>query len=612
MLRQAGESMTATEVTMNSRRNVVPRIPVQIALCATLLLSSACSTQRAAISDKLGGLIPKSVALPQNDQTFKSRFYGGAGMGQSRLDPDLSQVGFTLQNGNKIGTELKLGYDMHNLFSVELDTAVLGAAELEATAEVEYTSFSVSGLVYGLTGAANRSRREKLSAFARLGYGYSSVASNVEVLDGRDLSGPILGLGVEYGFRSGLGLRLEAKRFHDEATMAGLSAIYRFGDPRRLLPSVLARNGSDIKATDRDYSYTEPHDGDWGSPKLGAAVAGGNYGSTPKRIKRVVVASANDLDGDGIDNGSDECANTPAGTSVDSEGCGLFDGVLEGVTFANGSSRLDRTAKKILDRLVIRLLAFPEVVVGVRAHTDSKGPEYINQSVSETRARAVVAYLSRAGVSKRQLKPMGVGESQPRETNETEEGRLMNRRIELVTLPDRDIAPTHVTVLATARNKGKKSAQKSEIAAISEAGDAAPVLAAALPQSDVPAFPAQPEEATAHELSGVIEGVAFKTGTETLLPESEPALDAVAGLLRTHASARVVIMAHTDDQGPAEANLTLSAKQAARVAKYLESKGISADRMEVEGYGESLPVAQNVTERDRASNRRIELRVLTN
>ena len=170
-----------------------------LTLVVSSLALSACASQRAQILDGFGkvGSTTKQFVPKKGNETFTSRWYAGAALGSSRLDPDLSATGFSVQNGNSAATQFKAGYDLNNRFSFEFDSSVLGAAELEATAEVEYTSFSASGLIYGLTGSNNRSRRKNWSAFGRFGYGLSSSASNVQGLDGRDLSGLTLGLGVE-------------------------------------------------------------------------------------------------------------------------------------------------------------------------------------------------------------------------------------------------------------------------------------------------------------------------------------------------------------------------------------------------------------------------------
>ena len=69
-------------------------------------------------------------------------------------------------------------------------------------------------------------------------------------------------------------------------------------------------------------------------------------------------------------------------------------------------------------------------------------------------------------------------------------------------------------------------------------------------------------------------------------------------------------MAHTDDQGDAEDNKQLSVQRAESVVSHLVSLGIERTRLEAEGYGELLPLVQNVTADDRTRNRRVEIRVI--
>lgn len=72
----------------------------------------------------------------------------------------------------------------------------------------------------------------------------------------------------------------------------------------------------------------------------------------------------------------------------------------------------------------------------VIGHTDSVGSEAYNQQLSERRAMAVKVYLLERGVGVGQLSSYGKGETQPRDTNETEAGRQLNRRVEILVSPN--------------------------------------------------------------------------------------------------------------------------------------------------------------------------------
>jgi len=83
-------------------------------------------------------------------------------------------------------------------------------------------------------------------------------------------------------------------------------------------------------------------------------------------------------------------------------------------------------------------------------------------------------------------------------------------------------------------------------------------------------------------------------------------IDAVVDLLMQTLSLNVNIIGHTDARGTAEYNQRLSEIRANVVAKYLQSKGVTPNRIQVHGVGEDQPVADNQTEEGRAKNRRVE------
>lgn len=144
-----------------------------------------------------------------------------------------------------------------------------------------------------------------------------------------------------------------------------------------------------------------------------------------------------DRDGDGVYDRMDRCPNTPAGTQVDDRGCEiLFEDeetplVLEGVTFATNSAELTGNSATILDRVAQSLAANPEVRVRVVGHTDNTGSTAYNVQLSQRRAESVRDYLVGQGVAAGQLEAVGVGPQSPIASNDTEEGRARNRRVEL-------------------------------------------------------------------------------------------------------------------------------------------------------------------------------------
>lgn len=167
-----------------------------------------------------------------------------------------------------------------------------------------------------------------------------------------------------------------------------------------------------------------------------------------------------DSDGDGVVDRLDKCPGTPPGTKVDEVGCPIpvppppppdtgcrspkpgepvdFNGcaigdaiILRGVNFNFDKYDLTVNAKVILDQVADALIAAKTIKVEIGGHTDSKGSDAYNAKLSDRRARAVLDYLAARGVDAGRMTSKGYGESQPIDTNETDAGREVNRRVEL-------------------------------------------------------------------------------------------------------------------------------------------------------------------------------------
>ena len=134
-----------------------------------------------------------------------------------------------------------------------------------------------------------------------------------------------------------------------------------------------------------------------------------------------------DEDGDGVPDYLDKCPSTPEGAAVDADGCSEFDRV----NFDFNRSNIKPEFAKILDHWTEIIKANPEIKVDVSGHTDSIGSEEYNMKLSQRRAEAVIAALKKRGVDEFQLQTSAHAFSRPIADNETEEGRAMNRRVEL-------------------------------------------------------------------------------------------------------------------------------------------------------------------------------------
>ena len=79
--------------------------------------------------------------------------------------------------------------------------------------------------------------------------------------------------------------------------------------------------------------------------------------------------------------------------------------------------------------------------------------------------------------------------------------------------------------------------------------------------------------------------------------------------MKENKSYNLSINGHTDNKGDKGKNMILSQKRAEAVKKYLENKGIDPQRLTAQGFGETMPVADNSTAAGRAKNRRVEFKI---
>jgi len=161
--------------------------------------------------------------------------------------------------------------------------------------------------------------------------------------------------------------------------------------------------------------------------------------NTPRGVKVNATGCPLDSDGDGVADDADRCPNTPAGTRVDASGCPIPVAVadtaksivLEGVSFRTGSAALTPSGRTSLLRAVTLIQASPNVRFEIGGHTDNTGSARANTRLSLARATTVKNTLVAAGVDAGRLDVKGYGPSAPRANNRTAAGRGLNRRVEL-------------------------------------------------------------------------------------------------------------------------------------------------------------------------------------
>jgi len=125
----------------------------------------------------------------------------------------------------------------------------------------------------------------------------------------------------------------------------------------------------------------------------------------------------------------------PASAPVDGTVCQqLFSGLLAKgkIRFDSGRATIDPDSAVLLDRLIETALRCPSANIEIAGHTDADGEDGFNQALSEKRAQAVTDFLVKAGLPAERFTAMGYGSTQPVATNDTEEGKAQNRRIDFV------------------------------------------------------------------------------------------------------------------------------------------------------------------------------------
>lgn len=196
----------------------------------------------------------------------------------------------------------------------------------------------------------------------------------------------------------------------------------------------------------------------WNKTQKGAVVgtaAGGAMGAVIGKVSgntalgaiigAAVGGATGAVIGHQMDKQAEEIKKTVPDAKVERVGEGIVVEFSSNVLFGFDKSSLSADAKTNLNKLVTVLDGYPDTDIEVQGHTDSKGSEAYNQTLSEKRATAVSGYLEGKGITASRVTIKGFGETAPKYDNATAEGRTQNRRVEF---------------LITANEKMKAAAEK--------------------------------------------------------------------------------------------------------------------------------------------------------
>jgi outer membrane protein OmpA-like peptidoglycan-associated protein len=256
--------------------------------------------------------------------------------------------------------------------------------------------------------------------------------------------------------------------------------------------------------------------------------------------------------------GCDGVTLDPVVEIIEGEATGLVATIVipASVLFAFDSAELVVDAKDSIEeqRRTVRPELTRAFEVAIIGHTDSTGDPDYNLDLSMRRAQSVAEYLIATGVATDRLRVLGRGEKDPIASNDTQEGRAQNRRVEIVVV-----------------------------------GEARALDAMIFPS--VALFPRRSAELTPE-------------GRALLEKNRSTARD----MLRR--ATYVNVIGHTDDVGDDDYNQELSEQRANTIRNYLIETGADGSKIVALGAGERFPIASNTTDEGRAQNRRVEISVV--
>ncbi|MEZ5687231.1 MAG: OmpA family protein [Caenibius sp.] len=176
-----------------------------------------------------------------------------------------------------------------------------------------------------------------------------------------------------------------------------------------------------------------------GGAAVGYLLGGLIGGKTARIVGAGIGGVAGGVVGYKMDQQIKELKEQTAGSGVDvtetDDGKSILVNLPDGVTFAVDSTTISPNFQTTLDQIAQSLQTYPDSLVDVYGHTDSTGSDAYNQDLSERRAQAVAGYLSMRGVSSARIRSQGFGERYPVASNDTAEGRALNRRVEIKITP---------------------------------------------------------------------------------------------------------------------------------------------------------------------------------
>lgn len=356
------------------------KILLSTALCATMMFA-ANSEYKYEITPMIGG-------------TFTE--------GQLNLERNTANAG------------VALGFNLDDSMFDQVELGLLRSLE-----DVNYTGIRPARADTGITRVfANVIKEYSLSSSTAL---YALVGAGVEFYDDARLNNHDgafgnYGVGIKYKISDAMALKADVRHLIDLGRESNLLYTVGLAIPfgKKAAPAPMPVMKEEPKPMDSDNDGVINADDKCPNSPAGAIV--NNDGCEI------------DTDGDGVVDRLDQCPSTPKGDIVDEAGCSLK--VNLNINFDTNSAVINNSYSSKIKRFADFMKAFPSVKAKIEAHTDSDGSDSYNQNLSEKRAASTVKALEALNVDSGRLNSVGYGELNPKASNETAEGKAMNRRVE--------------------------------------------------------------------------------------------------------------------------------------------------------------------------------------
>ncbi|GAA0803068.1 OmpA family protein [Psychrobacter piscatorii] len=349
---------------------------------------------------------------PNGGVAKESSLYTGAALGIELTPSTQFQVEYGVSDANGEASEDSADAGI-NRFDIE-QTMISGNFLIGTE---EFTGYTDNALKpYVLIGAGqSKIKVENQETYGPAeGSSVGVVEAGTEVSNSKDTIGN-LGLGAMYRINDALSLRGEARAIHnfdnnwwEGMALAGLEVVL----------------GGHLAPTVAVPPMEEPM-----------------VDNTPV----VVVEADLDSDGDGVPDSMDACPGTPMNVVVDERGCPVPVDITDElkmelrVFFDNDKSAIKNQYKPEIAKVAEKMREYPNSTARVEGHASKTGPSArYNQRLSEARAVAVKSMLTNEfGIAPNRLSTVGYGYDQPIASNDTEEGRAMNRRVYAIITGDK-------------------------------------------------------------------------------------------------------------------------------------------------------------------------------